>query len=172
MNHRVIAIMCIFVIFGSGCRKTQSGLNESSDVGTTQMDVVSESSIDQKAARAFSDALVLALIDMNGKGLYIRMENAFQKISKEEEMIEMLDKICAYSGKPLEAEFKNYEDGFKLYPDGLRKPMRKYWYSVRTTSHEKGSYYLFVDVVAEDNLPACTGWSIVSFTSGVPEALK
>ena len=50
--------------------------------------------------------------------------------------------------------------------------MRKFWYAVRTTKYEKGSVYLNVEVVPDDSGLAMSGFSLVTFSDGVPQSLK
>ena len=56
------------------------------------------------------------------------------------------------------SEFKHDEIGFKVYPDGRQKPMRKFYYAANTTQHRKGVFFFAIEVV-----PAQSGLSVKSF---------
>ena len=75
-------------------------------------------------------------------------------------------------GTPLEFEFKNVERGNKAYPNGENKEMFKFWYAARTSKAEKGLYFLFVEVVQDDQNVAFSSFAIVQFQGEVPENLR
>ncbi len=63
---------------------------------------------------------------------------------------------AAFGGKPIEAEFKWDEAGYKMYTSGEKKPMRKFWYAVRTAQYQKGTVFLFVEIVPDgEGLASC-----------------
>jgi hypothetical protein len=100
------------------------------------------------------------------------MERAFRDAVSEQDVGPMLGKIYAAYGRPLEVEPKNDEVGYKAYGSGVRKPMRKFWYAVRTSTRQKGTYFLFTEIVPDGGPLACSGFSIVSFPLGIPPSLK
>jgi len=59
-----------------------------------------------------------------------------------------------------------------MFSDGTSKPLRKFWYAVRTTTAAKGKYFLFVEVVPGEGRPACSGFAIVTFPGGAPSWLQ
>jgi hypothetical protein len=128
--------------------------------------------IDASKARAFSDSLVKAILE--GKPAEIRrhMEDAFRVAVPDNQMEPLLTRVYSYGGKPLEAEFKSAEVGYRLYEGGRAKPLRKFWYAVRTSEHPKGKYFLFVEVVPDETSLACASFQIVSFPLGAPPILK
>jgi hypothetical protein len=129
--------------------------------------------IDLPKARAFSDTLVALIIDDKPEDIWQKMEARFRRDVAKAQIRPMLDQVYAqYGGRPLEAEFKSESSGQKVYLDGTTKPMRKFWYAVRTDTHAKGEYFLFVEVVPDEGRLACTGFSIVSFPGGAPPEFR
>jgi hypothetical protein len=129
--------------------------------------------IDSKKARAFSDSLVALIIADKPAAIWRKMEARFRRELPETRMRTVLDQVYAqYGGQPLEAEFKSEAAGQKIYLEGTSKPMRKFWYSVRTTTQAKGKYFLFVEVVPDEGSLACTGFSIVTFSGGPPPEFR
>lgn len=143
---------------GVGCRLTLGGVNET---------------IDLPKARAFSDNFIQLIIADEAAAIRQKMEARFRKEVTEAQTRPLLDQVYVqYGGRPLEAEFKSEASGQKIYPDGVTKPMRKFWYAVRTTTHAKGKYFLFVEVVPDDEGLACSGFSIVTFPGGPPPEFR
>ena len=128
--------------------------------------------VDPKAARLVADGVVGDVIAQRHEALFERMERAFKASTSRSALPSVLKPILAYGGRPLEADFKAVDEGTKLYLDGTRKPLLKFWYAVKTTKSEKGTYFMFVEVVPDGERLACTTFSIVSFYNGVPEHLK
>ena len=75
-------------------------------------------------------------------------------------------------GKPIDAEFKRDEIGRKTGTGGYDKPLRKFWYALRTTKYERGTVYLNVEVVPDDGALASSGFAMVTFPLGVPPSMK
>ena len=46
-------------------------------------------------------------------------------------------------------EYKASQVGFKFYPNGAKKPMRKLFYAATTTIEPKGVCFFSVDIVPE-----------------------
>jgi len=128
--------------------------------------------IDAKQAREVSDKVAQAIIDDRTKDLYQLLEKGFRDAVSQEEVKPMLAQIYSVYGKPLEVEFKSAEVGFKVYDNGVKKPMRKFWYAVRTSTQPKGTYYFFTEIVPDGDSPRCSSFSIVSFPLGIPDSLK
>jgi hypothetical protein len=129
--------------------------------------------VDPAKARTFSDDLVKAIVAEDLQSIRGRMEPAFRKAYDLSHVRELLDQMFAAYGKPLEAEFKSDEVGKQVYEDGTVKPLRKFWYALRTTTHDKGSYFMIIAVVrGQGESLACVTFSIVSFFNGRPEHLR
>ena len=130
-------------------------------------------SISREAAIVLSHSIVDALINDRYRDVYEKMEKNFRDAVPYSQLKGILENMYAeYGGKPLEAEFKWDEVGYKLYPSGERKPLRKFWYAVRTLQYEKGTYFLFVEIVPDgDHLASC-GVMIVRFADEVPPHLR
>jgi hypothetical protein len=127
--------------------------------------------IDQHEARVFSDGLVALIVADKPADIWQKMEARLRRELPDTRAT--LDQVYAqYGGKPAEAEFKSEASGQKVYLDGTTKPMRKFWYAVRTETHAKGKYFLFVEVVPDEGRLGCTGFSIVTFPGGPPPELR
>ena len=78
-----------------------------------------------------------------------------------------------YCGRPLDSEFKHDEIGFKVYTDGRRKPMRKFYYAATTTLHRKGECFFAVAVVPDQGSFRVTTFGPLTLQWGqLPEWLK
>lgn len=170
MKKFLILSFVFFVLSATGCAQTKSPTNSS--VAQTNQESVDDSSIDQKKAREFSDSVVKAVIEDREKDLRRKMEKAFQDYYSENDMKSLLERIYTAYGKPLEVEFKKDEVGYKIYDTGERKPMRKFWYAVKTTKQDKEQKFLFTEIVPNGDDLACVGFSIVTFTQGIPPDLR
>ena len=145
--------MPIFVLFATGCAHDKAA-------------------IDAKQAREVSDKVAQAIIHDRTRDLYQLLENAFRDAASEQDIKPMLAQMYSVYGTPLEVEFKNDEVGFKVYADGARKSMRKFWYALRTSTQPKGTYFFFTEIVPDGDSLRCSSFSIVSFSDGIPDSLK
>ena len=170
MKKFIISSFVFFVLSATGCAQTKSSTN-SSAVQSNQ-ESVDGSSIDQKKAREFSDSVVKAIIEDREKELRQKMEQAFQDYYSEKDMKPLLERIYSAYGKPLEVEFKKDAVGYKIYDTGERKPMRKFWYAVKTTKQDEERRFLFTEIVPNGEALACVGFSIVTFSQGIPPDLR
>lgn len=169
MKKFIISGFLIFTLSATGCAQIKRAVDSPANPNQESVD---GSSIDQKKARELSDSVTTALIEDRNKDLYLKMEKAFRDAASEKDMKPMLEQIYSVYGKPLEVEYKKDEAGFKIYGDGTRKPMRKFWYAVRTSKAEKGTYFLFTEIVPDGDSLACSSFSIVSFPLGIPPSLQ
>jgi len=168
MKYLIMAILFLFGIYVSSVAQPQN-VGKSSP----NQEFIDGSSINFQKARNFSDSFVEAIIKDMYSDLRRKLAKDLRDSIPEEQIKPTLDKIYAtYGGKPLEPEFKMDEIGYKLYSEGVKKPLRKFWYAIRTTEHKKGTHFLFVEVVPEGDRLVCAGFSIVTFPLGVPPALK
>ena len=151
-------VASLIFVAGTGCRLSLNA---------------GDATIDLQEARVFSDALVALIIADQPADIWQKMEARLRQELPATQMRSVLDQVYAqYGGRPVEAEFKSESSGRKVYLDGTSKPMRKFWYAVRTTTHPKGKYFLFVEVVPDEGRLACTGFSIVSFPGGPPQEFR
>jgi hypothetical protein len=151
---------------------TAAGCIQITRVVNTNQQSVDESSIDRSKALEFSEGLAKAILEDRQHDLYLKMEKAFRDGVPEKDVKPILEQMYAAYGKPLEAEFKSDESGMKMYGNGENKPMRKFWYALRTSSKAKGTYFLFTEIVSDSGSLACSSFSIVSFSSGVPPSFQ
>jgi hypothetical protein len=69
-----------------------------------------------------------------------------------------LRKLFGYCGRPLDSEFKHEETGFKIYMNGHKNPMRKFYYAATTDQNPKGVCFFSVSVV-----PNQTGLKVTEY---------
>lgn len=131
-----------------------------------------EVSGDQKAARQLSDAVAEDLVNRQPERLYAKAERAFRDTVDQGNFAALLDRMYATYGTPLEFEFKKQELGTRAYTNGQNKQMWKSWYAARTTKYDKGTYFLFVEVVRDGTALAFSSFAIVSFEKDVPADLR
>lgn len=162
---RTIIVSQIIVGLLSGC--VLPGSTSISHTVTTD-----EASGHREEARRLSDSIVDDLLRNNPKSLFTKMEKEVKASHDEESFNASLTHLFAAYGEPIEAEYKQDETGIKTYPDGQSKTMRKFWYSVRTTKHQMGSHFLFVEVVPDENSLAGATFAIVTFSDNVPPSLR
>ena len=85
----------------------------------------------------------------------------------------VIDQMFAIYGKSFEAEYKMDDVGRKIGSGGYDKPMRKFWYAIRTTKYKKGSHFLTVEIVPDEGGLASSGFTTVTFPLGaIPHSLK
>jgi hypothetical protein len=133
----------------------------------------SGSSIDLSDARKVGDAFMDDMIaDQVGQGLK-RMESAFATLMPAAEAEKAMRGLFNYCGRPVDKEYKGTQVGFKFYPNGTKKPMRKLFYAATTTTEPKGVCFFGVEIVPEDNGLKVTTFGPLKLQSGtLPEPLK
>ena len=131
-----------------------------------------ETTIDREEALKLSHGLVRDLIADDRAQIFQKMQSGFQEHSAQRSMDSIIDSMILMYGELLESEFKMDTVGRKVGIGGYDKPVRKFWYAIRTTKHEKGTVYLFVEVVPDGDALAATGFSMVTFPLGTPEDMK
>jgi predicted small lipoprotein YifL len=170
MKRVIVSHLLILTFAVAGC--AQAKKPSDSPPASSNQATVDGSSIDPKKAHEFSDGVVQAILEDRYGELRQKMEQAFRDAVSEKDMKPIVEKVYSMYGKPLEAEFKNEEIGYRMYENGERKPLRKYWYVVRTSKHEKGTAFLFTEIVPDGESLACVQFSIVTFPLGIPPSLR
>jgi hypothetical protein len=131
-----------------------------------------ERAIDHTKARQLSASIADSLLKDDRARLRKQLEKAARDYYDEASIGSTVDQMFAMYGKPLEANYKMDEIGRKTGSGGYDKPMRKFWYAVRTPKYEKGGVYLTVEVVPDEGGLATSGFSLVTFPLGAPPSLK
>ena len=141
-NMRLTAIVSIIAVltFG-GCRWVPSG-----------------SSMDRAEAQEVSDSFMSNLVADRVDVALDKMEPDFVQATRGAKAEATLRDLFDYCGRPLESEIRHDEIGFFAYADGRKKPMRAFYYSGKTTQHEKGVCFFAVRVVPSEN-----GMKVVNF---------
>ena len=160
MMNRKLIILLIAAVLYIGCAK-------SNDPNKPD-----ESAVDKIKARQLSDKIVDDIISGNSSDIWLLSEEAFRTSNSQKQFAQLLEQMTAAYGQPQTAEFKTDEYTFEPRTVGGRKPMRKFWYALKTNRFEKGTHFIFVQIVPDGDRPACSSFSIVTFPKGVPETLK
>jgi hypothetical protein len=114
--------------------------------------------IDCAAARKVSDSFMAALAANNLNDAVGLMEPAFVQELGRAQGEAGVRKLFDYCGRPLDAELKHDETGFKIYWDGHKNPMRKFYYAATTDQNAKGVCFFSVSVV-----PYQTGLKVTEY---------
>jgi hypothetical protein len=128
--------------------------------------------VDHEQARKLSDSVADYLLKDERASLRQSMEKAFREHYDDASVSGLFDQMVTMYGKPLQVDYKMDELGRKTGDGGYDKPMRKFWYAVKTTKYEKGTVYLIVEVVPDEASLAVSSFSLVTFSDGVPPSLK
>ena len=160
MNRKLI-VFTIAAVFLIACAKSPTDANKPD-----------ESTVDKLKARQLSDKIVDDMVNGRGADIWLLSEESFRESSSEQQFNQTLSKMTAAYGKPLETEFKMDEYFYEPRSVGGGKATRKFWYAVKTDRHEKGTHFIFVQIVPAGERLACSAFSIVTFPKGVPEQLK
>jgi hypothetical protein len=136
-------------------------------------DCKSGSSIDRTAAQKLSDSFMGYLASDRVSDAVSEMEpEIFQSAGRQQVEVQVR-KLFDYCGRPLDSEFKHDEIGFKVYPNGQQKPMRKFYYAANTTQHRKGVCFFAIEVVPSANELRVTSFGPLMLQSGqLPEWLR
>lgn len=127
--------------------------------------------INLEQARELSDSIAGNLVKDDRTYLRNAMERGFRDSYDDAAFSSFVDQIFSTYGKPLEVEYKMDEPGRKTAM-GYDKPLRKFWYGLRTTKFAKGSHFLIVEVVPDGESLAIASFSIVAFSGQPPAHLK
>ena len=106
--------------------------------------IPSGASIDYGAARKVSDSFMADLVANKVNDAVSLMEPEFVRTVGNEQAEAALRKLFNYCGRPLDSELKHDEIGFKMYLDGHRNPMRKFYYAASTDQNAKGVCFFSV----------------------------
>jgi hypothetical protein len=133
----------------------------------------SGSSIDRAAAQRVSDSFMTYLASDRVKDAVSEMEPEIFQIAGREQAEIQVRKLFDYCGRPLDSEFKHDEIGFKVYPDGRQKPMRKFYYASNTTKYRKGVCFFAIEVVpSESDLRVTTFGPLMLQSGQLPDWLR
>jgi hypothetical protein len=155
MKYLQLACVLVSLVLG-GCSSVPNG-----------------SSIDRAAAQKVADSFMADLVADRVDGALDKMESEFVHQTGRAQAEAGVRNLFSYCGRPLDREFKHDEIGFKVYPDGRRKPMRKFYYAATTTQHPKGECFFSVEVVPDEGSFRVTSFGPLALQSGqLPDWLK
>jgi hypothetical protein len=133
----------------------------------------SGSSIDRAAAQRVSDSFMTYLASDRVKDAVSEMEPEIFQIAGREQAEIQVRKLFDYCGRPLDSEFKHDEIGFKVYPDGRQKPMRKFYYASNTTKYRTGVCFFAIEAVpSESDLRVTTFGPLMLQSGQLPDWLR
>jgi hypothetical protein len=146
-----------------------AGCSVKTSVSSSSPEADATSPIPRAEGRELADRVANGLIEGNVAAVYEVMNQPFRDSTPLAEF----DPSYLYqaSGTPLEVEFKMDDAGTTMMPWG-EVPMRKYWYATRTTEYQKGTFFLFIEVVENGAELECAQFSVVSFAGEVPPQLQ
>jgi hypothetical protein len=129
------------------------------------------SSMDHAAAQKLSDSYMSDLVADRVDLALEKMEpQAIQAAGGKREAETAARGLFNYCGRPLESELRHEETGFFAAADGRRLPMRAFYYSGKTTQHEKGVCFFAVRVVPGDDKMRVVNFGPLKLISGkLPE---
>jgi hypothetical protein len=148
----LLIIACIF-----GCNRSAQ-------------DAGSSSSIDYQQAKQFSDEFAIDFLHKNKQKMIAKLDPSVTQNMSQSQIDSVFDTMLSMAGTPIEITYKSSEEGYKINVGG-KKPLRKFWYAVKTTKYPKG-YYLFVEVVPNGKSLASTGFFLAKFPMGAPPELQ
>lgn len=112
-------------------------------------------------ALQFSDGFVAAVVEGDHKEVYAMMDATFRAAVPEGQMGPMLQQMFdAYGGKPIKAELKAKESGYRLH-EGTQVRVHKFWYELQGSHYGKGDFTLFVETVPAGEGFACSVFFIL-----------
>ena len=167
MKMVLLLIVGIFSISLTSC----ISLGHNNDVNLSNRQDGEIISIDNAEVRQFSDEIADFIKGELYSELLNSMENDLRNSMSVDQLKKSVEEISKDSGRLTRAEFKKANEGVEFRLSGKRKSQR-FWYSIKTTKKEMGEYFLIIDIVIEDKRPACSKFSIVKFSNGVPPDLR
>lgn len=130
-------------------------------------------SIDRTSAKKVSDDFMTYLASDRVGDAVNEMEPELFHGNRRIQFENQMRKLFDYCGRPLDSEFKHDEIGFRLYPNGRQKPMRKFYYAANTTQYRKGVCFFAVEVVPEQNSLKVANFGPMKLLSGqLPDYLR
>jgi hypothetical protein len=131
-----------------------------------------DKAIDHTRARELSDSIAQNLLKDDRVSLRSQLEGRAREAYDEKSFGSIIDQMFAMYGKPLQADFKTDDLGRKTGTEGYDKPVRKFWYALRTEKHQIGTVFLTVEIVPDDHGLASSGVQMLTFPLGAPPWLK
>ena len=132
-----------------------------------------DKAIDHSRARQLGDSIADNLLKNDRVSLRNQMEKGARDSYDDKSFGSIIDQMFALYGKPLEAEYKTDELGRKTGTGGYDKPVRTFWYALRTDKYKKETVFLTVEIVPDDGGLASSSFRMVTFPAGpAPPWLK
>jgi hypothetical protein len=101
----------------------------------------------KKTADSFMNDLVASRID---ESLDLMEPEFIKTVGSRSKAKSAIERLFDYCGRPLNSQFQHEERGFKVYLDGRRKEMHKFFYDAATNQYAKGVCFFGIEVVSSD----------------------
>jgi hypothetical protein len=102
---------------------------------------------DAAESKVMSDGLAASLVKADSNDIYTRLDEGFNIIiSKPADVQKVLNKMYADNGQPQEYKYITSQVAQRVDGPNIR-PTRIFWYSVKTTKHPMGKYFIKVEIV-------------------------
>jgi hypothetical protein len=102
---------------------------------------------DATGSKKMSDGLAESLVRADSNDIFTRLDEGFNTIvSKPTDVQKVLNKMYKDNGQPLEYKFVTSQIAQRVDGPNIR-PTRIFWYSVKTTKHPMGKYFIKVEIV-------------------------
>jgi len=167
---KIIALgLLTFMCCGMGCaqviKNTESQAKPNQESNT-------ELTIDRKKARELSDSITEAIIEDRYKDIYTKMGKTFREAITEKGMKPALNKLYSTSRRPLEVKYKMDDTNFEMF-NGQKRPIRIFYYVVRTSKKDNGTYFLIINIVLEENSLVCSTFFFMNYSNDeIPPQLQ
>lgn len=150
----------LLILLLVGCVKTP--------VITPASQAEADKAIDHAQARQLSDSIAQNLLKDDRVRLRNQMEKGAREGYDDKSFGAIIDQMFALYGKPLEVEYKTDDLGRKTGIGGYDKPVRKFWYALRTEKYQKGTVFLTVEIVPDDGALRSSSFQMLTFPTGPP----
>jgi len=112
--------------------------------------------LDPKEAVKLGDGYMLNLVNGEFGLASAKMEASLQREEGVQAMEAGIRRVLHECGAPIDYELRHQEVGWKVYPDGTRKPTRKLFYAAATTKYARGHCAFSVEVTPDEGHLAVT----------------
>ncbi len=169
----------VLLIGCSGPKPVPAGASGSGNPGTGSTDgptneqlLKAAESIDLEKGKVLALAAGQDLIKNDDAALLKRMDKIFQSQNKPDHFKKLIAFINNEHGKLESIDYKKDSLG-KRNSYGQWKPARTLWYAAQTSKHPKGTHFLTVEIIQEDENLVISGFQIVKFPPGkIPSDLQ
>lgn len=159
MKH--VGVIFLFALMHLNCVKPPVITNETRQEIDVRIDFVE--------ARKKSDFIAHLLVEGDRIKLREQMETLAREYFDDRAFSGTVDKMFDIYGMPVSYQFWKDEIGRKTGLVGdYDKPLRKFWYYLKTTKYETGTVFLTVEIVPDGESLGSSGFAMLTFPLGTP----